>query len=246
MPVLIPEKIEVKLAFEPLDTTKVLDALGFDRPTVANAPNRHKPDEERRIYFFDTTDLALFDLKLILRVRQTMVGGDPDDATLKVRGPRAQDAAIRFLRIPGGEAKFEGDQNVGKMEIPSFSITTEPGAAAVAGVVAGTRPFKSMLGQAGLTLLDELVGAEAGASIQCLGPVRSQIWKWKPNGFAGKITAELWEVAGHQLLEISDKAPRLESPALGKKLKMLAPEVHQLNGSKTRFALERLRPKALT
>jgi len=58
------------------------------------------------------------------------VGGvGPDEATLKVRGPGAPDAASRFLATAGGGAKFEGDQNVGREEAPSFSITTELGSA---------------------------------------------------------------------------------------------------------------------
>ena len=46
-------------------------------------------------------------------------------------------------------------------------------------------------------------------------------------------------VGGAQLLEISDKAPRTEAPALAERLKNLVPEskARQLNTSKTRFAL---------
>src|SRR6266536_3383634 len=119
-----PEKIEVKLAFMSEDTAKGLAVLGLSDP----------PKEERSIHFFDTGNLALFDRGLIVRVRQTVAGGDPDDATLKVRGTTAPDAASRFLASAGGGAKFEGDQNVGHEEAPSFSITTEPGPAAIAAV----------------------------------------------------------------------------------------------------------------
>jgi hypothetical protein len=76
--------------------------------------------------------------------------------------------------------------------------------------------------------------------IKCLGPIRSRIWKFQPNGFAGKITAELWDVAGAQLLEISDKVPRIEADALVEQLKNLVPtdKARQLATSKTRFALK--------
>src|SRR5438046_10515277 len=120
-----PEKIEVKLAFMSEDTAKGLAALGLSDP----------PKEEKRIHFFDTENLALFDRGLILRVRQTVTGGDPDDATLKVRGTGAPDAANRFLAAGGTDAKFEGDQNVGSDEKPSFSITTEPGGVTIAALV---------------------------------------------------------------------------------------------------------------
>jgi hypothetical protein len=82
--------------------------------------------------------------------------------------------------------------------------------------------------------------------IKCLGPIRSRIWKFKPDGFAGKISAELWDVAGAQLLEISDKALRTEAPALADRLKSLVPAstARQLDTSKTRFALKLLMPES--
>ena len=100
--------------------------------------------------------------------------------------------------------------------------------------------LESVLNEAGKTLLHEIGGAEADPTvIKCLGPIRSRIWKFAPDGFAGKITAELWDVGGAQLLEISDKAPRTEAPALAERLKNLVPEskARQLDTSKTRFAL---------
>jgi hypothetical protein len=94
-----PEKIEVKLAFMSEDTSKAFAVLALSDP----------PKEEKRIHFFDTAKLAFFDRGLILRARQTVTGGDPDDVTLKVRGTGAPDAANRFFAAAGGDAKFEGD-----------------------------------------------------------------------------------------------------------------------------------------
>ena len=232
-----PEKIEVKLAFMSEDTAQAFAVLGLSDP----------PKEEKRIHFFDTAKLALFDRGLILRVRQTVVRDDPDDTTLKVRGTAAPDAASRFLATAEDGAKFEGDQNVGSDEKPSFSITTEPGSAVVAALVMDVGKLESVLNEAGKTLLHEIGGAEADpAVIKCLGPIRSRIWKFKPEGFAGKITAELWDVAGAQLLEISDKAPRIEAPALAERLKNLVPQskARQLDTSKTRFALKLFAPES--
>jgi hypothetical protein len=231
-----PEKIEVKLAFMSEDTAKGFAVLGLSDP----------PKEERRIHFFDTENLALFDRGLILRVRQTVAGDDPDDSTLKVRGTGAPDAASRFLATAGGGAKFEGDQNVGREEAPSFSITTEPGGAVIAAVVTDVGKLESVLNEPGKTLFREMSGAEADPTVvKCFGPIRSQIWKFKPDGFTGKITAELWDVAGAQLLEISNKALRSEASALAERLKNLVPEskARQLDTSKTRFALELLVPE---
>jgi hypothetical protein len=91
-------------------------------------------------------------------------------------------------------------------------------------------------------LLGELAEIQGKINLRRLGPIRSYIWKWKPKGFAGKITVELWEVAGQQLLEISDKAPRDRALKLAAQLKTLVPDTkaRQLDGSKTRFALKLL------
>src|SRR4030095_2322011 len=108
---------------------------------------------------------------------------------------------------------------------------------------------ESVFDEAGQTLFRELGGADADtAGIICLGPIRSRSWKLKPDGFAEKITAELWDVAGAQLLEISDKAPRAEASALAERLKKLVPEpeARQLDTSKTRFALQVIRPQSST
>jgi hypothetical protein len=235
----LPEMIEVKLAFVSEDTAKAFAILGLSNP----------PKEERRIHFFDTENLVLFDRGLILRVRQTVAGGDPDDATLKVRGPSAPDAASRFLATAGARAKFEGDQNVEREELPSFSITTKPDSEVVAAAVADPQRVESVFDEAGQTLFREIGAAEASPTeIKCLGPIRSRIWKLKPEGFAGKITAELWDVVGAQLLEISDKAPRAEASALAAQLKKLVPETkaRQLDTSKTRFALQFIRAQSST
>jgi len=108
---------------------------------------------------------------------------------------------------------------------------------------------ESALNEASRTLFHEIGGAEASPTeIKCLGPIRSRIWKLEPDGFAGKITAELWDVAGVQLLEISDKAPRAEASALAVQLKKLVPEAkaRQLDTSKTRFALQSIRLQSST
>ena len=224
----VPEKIE--------DTAKALTELGLSDP----------PREEKRIHFFDTEGLLLFDRGLILRVRQTVAGGDPEDVTVKVRGLGAPDVAARFLAAATGDVKYEGDQNVGRPELPSFSVTTKPGSAALTSILAGDQALETVLDDTGKTLLREIKGADP-AGITCLGPIRSRSWKLKPPGFSGKVTAELWDLADVSLLEISDKAPRAAAAALAAQLigLLAGTGIRQLDSSKTRFALERLHPKSL-
>ncbi len=130
-----------------------------------------------------------------------------------------------------------------------FPSTTEPGSEVVVAAVTDPQKVESALNEASRTLFHEIGGAEASPTeIKCLGPIRSRIWKLEPDGFAGKITAELWDVAGVQLLEISDKAPRAEASALAVQLKKLVPEAkaRQLDTSKTRFALQSIRLQSST
>ncbi len=229
---LLPEKIEVKLAIQPEDTELALGFLGLKDP----------PNEEKVIHFLETGGLALFDRGLILRVRETVKGKDPHDVTLKVRGPGATGAAERFLKAEDDKTKFEGDQNVGKEELPSFSITTKPVLAALQAIAANAASLPDALDDAGRTLLQEIAGADAG-KLTVLGPIRARIWHFERDGFEDKISAELWDVAGKQLLEISDKKKREKAGMLKDRLSRLfeGTAIRQLATSKTFFALTLLR-----
>src|SRR6266478_7521074 len=77
-----------------------------------------------------------------------------------------------------------------------FPSLPSSGAQAIAAVMTDVGKLESVLNEAGKTLLYEIGGAEADPTvIKCLGPIRSRIWKFKPDRFAGKLTAELWDVA---------------------------------------------------
>jgi hypothetical protein len=228
----IPEKIEVKLALLPEETEIALDKLGLTAPAK----------EEKRIHFLDTAELAFFDRGLILRVRQVLTGNDKDDATLKVRGDKAPEIAQRPLTT-NTIAKFEGDKTVGHDETPSFSITTEPHAGAFKVVLEEDETPEALLDANGRMLFHEFGAGAVQRSILRLGPIRSRSWKLQPEGFAGKLTAELWGVAGTSLFELSAKVLRSEAPEFEAKLVALAASLglRPLAKSKTRFALEKLR-----
>jgi hypothetical protein len=229
---LIPEKVEVKLAVMPEDTAKALSQLHLADPSL----------EERRIHFLDTHDLLFFEQDLILRVRLAMAGNE-GDATLKVRGDGAPAIAARFPATATG-AKFEGDKTAGRDETPAFSITTKPSAEVLEGILQHGESVEGLLDAPGRTLFHELgAAAVPPASILRLGPIRSRTWKLKPEGFSSKITAELWDVAGTSLFELSDKVPPSGAAQLEAQLVALAASLglRQLATSKTRFALEALR-----
>ena len=72
------QKLEFKVTVLPAEEPKVQAELGRARVSPAR----------RKVYFYDTPQLALFAKDLVLRARVT--DGDDDDSTLKLRtSPRA-------------------------------------------------------------------------------------------------------------------------------------------------------------
>ena len=82
------------------------------------------------------------------------------------------------------------------------------------------------------------------AQVAVFGPIKAKKWKLNLPGIAGKLTAELWQAGGVELLEISDKKPRGEAPAFSDALAafMETKTLTQLAGSKTLFALKNVKP----
>jgi hypothetical protein len=232
-----PEKIEVKLALVPDDAERARTTLG---------PPPGETIEKREIHFLDTKDLELFDRGLILRIRLDREN-EEGDITLKVRGDGAEAAAARFLSNTAG-AKFEGDKTVGRDQILSFSVTSKHKLAALESVLAPGKSVEPLLEPNATTLLRELGGPAADpAGLLRLGPIRARTWKLKPATVSGKVTAELWELAGTSLFELSEKVKPADVPGLEKELLDLIKSLgfRQLPTSKARFALDVLRPKAV-
>lgn len=241
-----PKKIEIKFAVEEADTDKAIAFLGLTGP----------PDEERTVHFFDQKDpqkekLELLEKGLIVRVRQTIRGSDPDDVTFKLRSDpgdsTAAKAAQEFGDTHDGEAKFEGDQNAGKEERQSFSIKRSFDPRAVSRVLTGTGDLGSLFGPDATTLLDK--GGFSFGKLQYFGPIWAQVWKLKVPGL-GKVTAELWHAGTKHLLEVSDKKSRDNDEAKDFAKALLEvmlnkAKVKQLSGSKTEFALQQFQPASL-
>jgi|GEM_PF-5315717 len=241
-----PKKIEIKFAVKEEQTEKAMVFLGLTAP----------PDDERTVHFFDLKDpqqeeLRLLAKGLIVRVRQTIRGSDPDDVTFKLRSEPGESAAAEAAKEFGdtheGEAKFEGDQNAGKEERQSFSIKRSFDPRAVSRVLTGTGDLGSLFGPDATTLLDR--GGFSFGKLQYFGPIWAQVWKLKVPGL-GKVTAELWHAGTKHLLEISDKKSRdgNEAADFAKQLRevmLQQANVEQFDGSKTEFALRQFQPATL-
>lgn len=232
----LPARIEVKFAVAVEDVAKAVKGLGLSDP----------PDEEYTVHFFDRGPVALLGKGLILRVRQGAGFKKGADSTCKIRGKAAAVAAAKFGVNEDKGRKFEGDQNVGGEERPSFSITLEPAPADIGAVLGGTVAPKRAFGIEAEVLLQE--AGSAWKDLLAYGPTHARKWKLELPGFKGKITAELWKTGIIELLEVSDKKDRNKAAAFAAALGgHMAGQVGvaQLQGSKTEFALSHLQPFAI-
>lgn len=228
-----PAEIEVKYAVQPDLATVAFAALALDKA---------KLDKTRTIHFFDTPGTTLFARGLILRARQTAGTPSVADTTLKVRGEVAPVAADRFLGGGNGERKYEGDQNVGQDEKPSFSLTLNREPAEISAVLAREIPLAGIFSPEADTLLGE--ASLKWTDICAFGPINARVWKIKLPGFDGKVTVELWKAGDQSLLEVSDKVDRDKAGDFAPRLAQFLNDksLRQLGGSKTLFALQQFLP----
>ena len=89
------QAVEVKITARVEDEDLVLGLL----------KDRDAEPEERTVYFFDTPELALFDVGLVLRARK--VKGDADDTTVKIRPVDPARIPIDWMKTAGFEVEMD-------------------------------------------------------------------------------------------------------------------------------------------
>jgi hypothetical protein len=184
--------VELKLTVPDEDRRSTVVALGLD-PLDAYL---------RQIYFFDTLDLALDRAGIVTRARRSQNRADdsvvklrpvvPSELPSKIR--KSKWFAVEVDAMPGGfvcSASFKGK--------------CEPGA--VAGVVCGDRPIRSLLSDGQRGFLEEYApDSVALDQLVALGPVTVMKLKGAPEGYDRKLVAELWLYPdGGRILELSTK-----------------------------------------
>lgn len=158
------ETVEFKYTLRKEDEPKLRDRLG--------------PGTAREVYFYDTADLALKSVHLVLRFRTTE--GEKDNSTVKLRPVPEDDEAWR--QIPGIE--IEGDM-VGR----EFKVSAK-------------LDDKRKAGTAMPSELAELFGEQQALLarvdldvLSVLGPVRALVWELGDvEGFPFKLDVEEWNV----------------------------------------------------
>jgi hypothetical protein len=185
------DQYEIKLNVASSDVEKAMALFGI------------KPDKgkDRRIWFGEVLSgddgrdaLPLLGRGVILRVRAKKSGGD---VTLKLRGPDGcLDVAAWRARTAGLDAKIEGDWAARRLV--SGSLDAELSAAGRAALDHPGPAVVDLMSVAQRRFAAELLLPLTAVTL--LGPVAAQKWDADHDG---DVAAELWEVDGLRLLEIS-------------------------------------------
>lgn len=187
------EAIEIKATIPEHQIDIALKRFGL------NADN----DEERFIYFFDTSALELLDAGIIVRARRVV--GDEHDSTVKFRpvDPTKVDKKWRKYR----DFKIEADASeTSFVTSASFSMPVEKGV--IKRVAVGDKSIVAAFTAAQQDFIESMAGKRIDfTGLQVLGPLMAQRWRFEDPACPWPITAELWKREdGERLMEASIKA----------------------------------------
>src|SRR5262245_56988380 len=195
--------------------------------------------ERRRIFFFDTPDLALFKHGVVLRARD--VKGGKDDSTVKIRPVDPEKLADEWRQMKGFKIEADG---VGNQLIRSASLSVEQGDNEIRAVESGVRAIEKLFSPDQERLLADMspVRVNFGA-VQLLGPGHALRWDVTHEGLPYRITAEEWTLDdGQDLLEVSIKVPTAQASAASAAFDAFLRGLHLKpqggQETKTRIALE--------
>jgi hypothetical protein len=177
--------------------------------------------ERRRVYFYDTQALALFDAGVVLRARVTRDAAD--DSTVKLRPVVPADIDRRWKQTDG--FKIELDM-VGDTPVCSAKLEAEQRRDEIDDVAAGERPMRTLFSDDQENLIGDY--APIGISwheLSVLGPVDVRKWELEPAGFPHEVTIEEWVLPDDSdLIELSIKVPADQALDAGKAFSALLAE----------------------
>jgi hypothetical protein len=159
--------------------------------------------QRRKVYFYDTKDLALYGKDLVLRARVTQ--GDDDDSTVKLRPVDLADDQASWRQIDG--IRIELDV-VGDTQVPSAKLDGEPGRGEIEDVEAKRRPVGSLFsGKQEQLIADYAPDGISLHELAVLGPVDARKWDLdNPAGFPHTLSVEEWSLPdATRFIELSFK-----------------------------------------
>jgi hypothetical protein len=144
--------------------------------------------QHRRVFFFDTRTLDLFDGGVVLRARVTR--DDDDDSTVKLRPVVPADIDRRWKETDGFEIEIDvvGDEPVCSAKLEATQDRGE-----IDEVAEEQRSINKLFSEDQERLIHEY--KPKGVSwdgLHVLGPVDVRKWEWEPMGFPHEVTIEEW------------------------------------------------------
>lgn len=225
------DSVELKLTLLDSDRRSAVASLEMD-PLQAKF---------RQVFFFDTPDLTLNQHGLVVRARR--IQGGRGDSVVKLRPvvPRELPARLRKSEGFGVEvdAMPSGFVCSGRLKAPVASERVREAAA-------GTRRLRSLFTKQQRAFFAQYAPPDVGLEdLSILGPITVLKLKFAPTGYAGRLTAELWNYPdGSRILELSTKcAPSDAFQVAAETRVFLAERGINLTGdqqTKTKTALETL------
>jgi hypothetical protein len=186
------QKLEFKVTVLPPEESKVQAELR----SAGVHPAR------RKVYFYDTPELALFAKDLVLRARVT--DGDDDDSTVKLRPLPLPTIPARWSAADG--VRIELDV-VGEKRVPSAKLDGEPDRGEIERVEHGALKLSKLFTEAQEALVaNELSRGTSLNDLAVLGPVDARKWDLPPETFPHKLSVEEWSLPdGTHFIELSFK-----------------------------------------
>jgi hypothetical protein len=186
------DSVELKLTVPDGDQRSAVQALQMD-PLEA---------EVRQVFFFDTPDLALNQQGVIVRARRTPGG---DDSVVKLRPVVPSEVAPHLRALKG--FGVEVDAMPGGF-VCSGRLKAKLRAGKVKEAMRGERSVGSLFDKKQRAFFEDC--APDGISLDelaILGPITVMKLKFSPEGYEGRMVAELWFYPdGSRILELSTKA----------------------------------------
>ena len=161
--------------------------------------------QRRKIYFFDTPSLALFEAGVILRAR--IKQDDPDDSTVKIRPIDPSRIAQAWKDMDN--FKLEADW-VGERKVCSGSLDARQKSGEIEEVAAGRRELRKLFSAEQEQFLAAYTDTRIDFdSLVVLGPVETLRWENRYNDFDHEVCIEEWRLptTGTDLIEVSVKVP---------------------------------------
>ena len=222
------DSVELKLTLPEEAHRSTINALALD-PLEAQI---------RQVFFFDTPDLDLNKLGVVVRARRVQKKGDDTVVKLRPVVPAELPASVRAAESFGVEV----DAMPGGF-VCSGSMKGVPAKVGVRETVTTGGPVRKLFSKEQRAFYEEHAGGIALDDLTTLGPLFVLKLRFAPEGFGRKMVGEMWLYPdGSRVLELSTKCAPTEAFQVAAEARaFLARQGIDLEGeqqTKTRKALE--------